>query len=665
MPRQKDGRRDATEQGDDQVETDRDNATMAASSDGQRRRSRAGSPAKKRQSRPRAGGSLRPQDVQPTGPGSGIPAQPREVQSVEQYLVAPRPRPFSPFEALAADNAVLNQLAQIPGVQRIRTIAPRGLAAVMSADAPPVPPIHVFRMPPDKARAIQQDAGQQLILEVDEPLTLADSVVPEVHVRDPGVIFPLDSSTAFSATLEVQAGGRPLPDATVYLYGATWPGQGVTDANGRVRITLHSDTAETIRGLMVKPARGYWTRWISRPQLDVNGVNTVTVKPLVEMFPNLQSQEFLGWGQRLMRLDQVRPDHRGQGVRVAIIDSGAASTTHQDLREISLGVDVQSGAAGTWNQDTIGHGSHCAGIICGSARNGRGVRGFAPDAEVHILKVFPRGSASDLADALQYCIEKDIDVVNLSLGMDANVSLLETLFAKARSVGIACIAAAGNSGGAVMFPARLPNVLAVSAIGRWGDFPEDSYHALQTADPSRRSGLFSARFTCFGPEVNVAGPGVAVVSSVPPDDFVAMDGTSMAAPHITGLAALVLAHHPSLRSMPRTAARVDTLFQILREAAQPFDLSDRNRIGAGVPDAVRALPQSAAAGAQAGAQPGAAPPVDQAALFRRLIEEALRGSPLGSQLAGGAGAFGQAPGFTSNPALDEAIARVLRGLGMR
>src|SRR5262249_47484921 len=112
-------------------------------------------------------------------------------------------------------------------------------------------------------------------------------------------------------------------------------------------------------------------------------------------------------------------------------------------------------------------------------------------------------------------------------------------------------------------------------------------------------GYFSPRFTCFGPQIGVCAPGVAIVSSAPPDGFAAWDGTSTAAPHVTGLAALVLAHHPDFQGAYRTknAQRVERLFEILRRSARPLNFGDRNRTGAGMPDCVAALqmPQSAAA----------------------------------------------------------------------
>jgi hypothetical protein len=104
-------------------------------------------------------------------------------------------------------------------------------------------------------------------------------------------------------------------------------------------------------------------------------------------------------------------------------------------------------------------------------------------------------------------------------------------------------------------------------------------------------GYFSAKFTCFGDEIDVCGPGVAIVSSVPDNNYVAMDGTSMAAPHVTGLAALILAHHPDFQRAYRAKneKRVERLFQILKDSCRRIDVGDPKRTGVGLPDALRAL----------------------------------------------------------------------------
>src|SRR5438046_21163 len=103
--------------------------------------------------------------------------------------------------------------------------------------------------------------------------------------------------------------------------------------------------------------------------------------------------------------------------------------------------------------------------------------------------------------------------------------------------------------------------------------------------------FFSPKFTCFGPEVGVCAPGVAILSCVPPNNYAVCDGTSMAAAHVTGLAALVLAHHPDFQVAfkTRNSDRVDRLFQVLKSSAQPVNMGDPRLTGFGLPDVLVAV----------------------------------------------------------------------------
>jgi subtilisin family serine protease len=120
--------------------------------------------------------------------------------------------------------------------------------------------------------------------------------------------------------------------------------------------------------------------------------------------------------------------------------------------------------------------------------------------------------------------------------------------------------------------------------------------------------MFSPKFTCFGPQVAVAGPGVAIVSTVPGGGYAAWDGTSMATPHVTGMAALLLAHHPVFRdgARLRNEQRVAQLFSLLAGTCTPF-LGDRTREGAGLPDLQKAAGLVASANAPGVAVANAGP----------------------------------------------------------
>jgi subtilisin family serine protease len=318
---------------------------------------------------------------------------------------------------------------------------------------------------------------------------------------------------------------------------------------------------------------------------------------VVELVPlDMTHDASLGWGQRAMGLERLPAPWRGHGVKLALIDSGVAPG-HRALSHIIGGIDIAGGAEQGWRRDDTGHGTHAAGIIAARARDDTDpamIRGFAPDAELHVCRIFPGGRLSDLVRALDYAIEQGVDLVSLGAGCAHGSPIVERRIAQAKQAGIACVAAAGNTAGRVEYPAASPHVLAVAALGRAGSYPRDSYHATQSADGregAASDGLFAARFSCHGPEIDVVAPGVAVIGCAPPDDLAALDGTSAATAHVAGLAALLLAHHPDFRGpyAARTAARVERLFQIIKATATPLQLGDPGRIGAGLPDLARAL----------------------------------------------------------------------------
>lgn len=566
---------------------------------------------------------LRASSVSPGGTAPTTEQEPSRRHSVGerkgQFLIAPRKMGMMPMGMMPLQFSVVEQtLRASPDIEIVDTVGPQNIVGVLADGTSDVSSVLVARMTEQKASTLYQQAQGRLIVERDQPLAMQDVTFQQ----PPMVAGSLPTTGPVLATVVIVLGkdNVPLKDAEVYLFGSMLPATGVTDEQGKVTLSLFGETPQTIRGLYVKPKCDYWSFYQQQPDLSTDEANVVGLRPLSDWpsLANFPKQQVLTWGQRAMRLDQLPGEYRGQGIKIAIVDSGAA-TTHDDLSKIRFGFDVinKKTNPNTWNEDSIAHGSHCAGVIAG-ADNAAGVRGFAPDAEIHVCKLFPGGQVSQLIDALEYCIEKEIDVVNLSLGGAEPSEALEQQILRAKRAGIACIVAAGNSGGRVQYPASSPNVLAVSAIGRVNEFPPDSYHSQTVTSLMDMNGFFAAKFSCFGPEIGVCGPGVAIASSVPPNNFAVWDGTSMAAPHITGLAALVLAHHPDFQGAfkVRSAERVERLFQIIRMSARPVNLGDPSRTGFGLPDvltAVRYQPQ-VGTGIGAGTGTGAAATMPQAAI---------------------------------------------------
>lgn len=449
-------------------------------------------------------------------------------------------------------------------------------------------PTFLCMMSDDRADALKQSFGSALIIEKDEDLEMMDEipVIDRLSAVDPGLVL-LDEQEVTTVSIVVKSRTSPpkaVAGATVYLIGQLWPIKGVTDARGRVRLELLGETPDSIAGLYVKPAEGYWSFWMDDPQLSPDDDNLISLAGFETSHPGFPSAEAVTWGHQATGLDVIRPGLTGAGVKIGVIDSGMA-TSHPDL-DAAGGFDFTESddPDETWRTDTVRHGSHVSGTIAASG-NGQGIRGFAPDAEIHVFKVFPGGKFSDLIKALEKCIALKLDVVNLSLGSKKTSEILAQKFQAAADKGVACIAAAGNSGDAVGFPAQLPTVLTVAAIGQHGKFPDDSYHQRQVGQHASEDGrFFSARFTCFGPEVDVCAPGVAVLSTVPDTGYAALDGTSMACPHVVGLAALLLQHRNDIADMPRNAQRVQALFSALKSGATDLNMPAEYQ-GAGMPTA--------------------------------------------------------------------------------
>jgi subtilisin family serine protease len=264
----------------------------------------------------------------------------------------------------------------------------------------------------------------------------------------------------------------------------------------------------------------------------------------------------------------------GAGIRVGLVDSGC-DNSHPALRQITRGRDFtgQRNANG-WTDDSLGYGTHGAGLLVAAA----------PEAELHAYKVCPGGRLSDLLAALDECIARELDLVCLSVTCEEPSELLDQKLRELRHKGIACIAA-GASGATLQFAAAPAPMLAVGAVGKLGEFPPDTCHAL-TAMPGLigGDGVFAAAFTGAGSHIALSAPGVAVVSSVPGGQA-ALDGTGVAAAGVTSLAALIIAHHPLFQGplRPRNEQRVAGLVSLLQAAAVPY-VADPQRGGAGVPE---------------------------------------------------------------------------------
>jgi hypothetical protein len=483
------------------------------------------------------------------------------------------------------------------------------------------PPIAAARVSDENAAALRRSAAGAFIVEPDRHLRAASftGTAPAFHAMAPTALGP-----DFTVTIQILGeSGEPVPQAEVRLLGEQAAAQGLTGSDGRIDLALRAELPETIAELFVRARSGHWGLWLHRPALRSGAENIFTLE-------SLSLPDTPDWGGTAMRFDQLPSECRGAGIKVALIDSGVAAS-HKQLTGIDHGIDIRGGEGRSWSQDLIGHGTPCAGVI-GAISDGtqgvaqiaqgiaQGIRGYAPDCQLHVCRLPPDARCSDLVAALDYCLQNGVDVASLGFGCERGSAIVEQRIAATKQQGVGIIAAAGNSAGPVLFPACSPHVMAVGAIGQAGTFPEDSPQALQAAMAVVvAGGLFVPPFSCRGPELDLCAPGVAAIACQSPDDYAICDGTSLAAAHVTALAALILAHHGDFNSgfVRRDFQRIERLFQILKDTAQP--IGHPWQTGAGLPDAARAL------GVRAEQRPLAAPLNAELAAMRSAIRQMNQG----------------------------------------
>lgn len=218
--------------------------------------------------------------------------------------------------------------------------------------------------------------------------------------------------------------------------------------------------------------------------------------------------------------------YTGKGIKIAVIDTGVSE--HKDLN-LAGGVSVVENESSY--EDYNGHGTHVAGIIS-AKRNGSGVVGIAPDAEVYAVKVMDDEgyiALSDVVEGIDWAIENDMDIVNMSIATPFKSQILGESMKKAHDEGLVLVAGAGNSGNpsgtgdTVEYPAGYDEVIAVSAI-----------------DQSKERAIFSST----GNQVEFTAPGTDVISTYLNGKYAISNGTSQATPHVTALLALLKEKYP-------------------------------------------------------------------------------------------------------------------------
>ncbi|HBE79881.1 MAG TPA: hypothetical protein DDW65_19195 [Firmicutes bacterium] len=234
------------------------------------------------------------------------------------------------------------------------------------------------------------------------------------------------------------------------------------------------------------------------------------------------------WGVQMVAADQTwnTVDFiQRASVTVAVLDTGV-NANHIDLKDsIVPGGDFADNKHST--NDSLGHGTHVAGIIAGQANNGIGITGIASGCKIMPIKVLDddgSGSDANIIEGIKYATDHGAEVINMSLGGPGENDALQEAINYAIKRGVSVVVAAGNENGSIDTPGNCKGVITVGAIDRDGK---------------------RAVYSNFGSKLDVVAPGTDILSTfiggAGASAYTYYSGTSMATPFVSGVAALIKA----------------------------------------------------------------------------------------------------------------------------
>ncbi len=411
---------------------------------------------------------------------------------------------------------------------------------------------------------LAQDGYAQVLIELSDDAAASSAAAAEAgaslegHFLDGGVINDRpDAGSILTSTLGVGL-------------AAQLPIRLETSANGRV---------EASPKLMVFPTLGLAIGYIDRSGLDALAGNSAVARVLRAETPSLvRPVQFQlaaatagpSWGVAKLGAPELWAQGiQGQDVLVGHIDTGvdgnhpALIGAIQDFTEFDLnGHQVM----GTSARDSDDHGTHTAGTIVGRPGS-HGSFGVAPRAMLLSAMVIERGDVlARILGGIEWAVNGGAQIMSVSLGIRGQSPFFQSLINKLRARNVLPVFAVGNEGaGESRFPGNYGNVLSVGA-----------------SDINGAVAAFSGSQRFVDRQVpDLVGPGVDILSAIPNGNFATMSGTSMATPHIAGLAALLLSAVPN--------ASADDLEAAIQDSCELLNGMTRPRAARGFPNAPRAL----------------------------------------------------------------------------
>ncbi|KKM78724.1 hypothetical protein LCGC14_1357110 [marine sediment metagenome] len=296
----------------------------------------------------------------------------------------------------------------------------------------------------------------------------------------------------------------------------------------------------------------------------MNNYLKVTVPNLTpDLFVLQTFSEVYDWGLRDLHIPEIHKQTMGEGIKIAVVDSGKSE--HFELKDNTI--NAKNFTKSSTVNDLNGHSSVVSGIIA-AAKNNEGIIGVAPKSKILFAKAIDDGGTggpSMLVNAINWSISQQVDIISVSAGLFMDFKPLHKVIQKAYRKNIIIVSAVGNTSNRhydVAFPARYPEVIGVAAY--------DVRHTV-------------ARFSSRGVNVSFAAAGVDVYSTWLNNQYSKHSGTSFSAPLITGICSLILSKHRQLGNQSKTPCETpQQMLEHLKKYA--IKLGDKKETGFGTID---------------------------------------------------------------------------------
>ena len=425
-----------------------------------------------------------------------------------------------------------------------------------------------------------------------EYITTTSDGISDEHVADSILVKFKPAGLGFGEITDINEtyGVLPARDAVVTLDGTISLRDIAREHFGREDMEIKIETLNNLSGLSVAALAGSEIRVPSLKESRIPRINVFslkiprgsTVPDMMRLYNNHPDVEYAepnyiahaimtpndpGWGNQWgpakIRCPEAWDIFTGNDdVIIAVIDTGV-DYNHPDLAgKVIKGYDFCNNDDDP--MDDYGHGTHCSGIASAIGNNGVGIAGVTWGAKVLAVKFLNSGGSGSYANgaaAIIYAADHGANVLSNSWGGSGDSQAVHDAVDYAWNHGCLFVAAAGNTGGGLLYPALFANAMAVSATD---------------------SGDNLADFSSRGDKIEVAAPGVGVYSTLPGGSYASWSGTSMACPHVAGLAGLIMSYNRD-----KTSAEVR---QIICASAKDLGTPGRDpNFGFGRIDAYQAL----------------------------------------------------------------------------